>query len=47
MPKVVNRVVHMPKANEKNQLIDEIIKIGKSSIIGSNTIIEKKLISSF
>ena len=27
MPKVVNRVVHYPKANEKNQLIDEIIKI--------------------
>ena len=27
MPKVVNRVVHIPKANEKNQLIDEIIKI--------------------
>lgn len=27
MPKVVNRVVHIPKAKEKNQLIDEIIKI--------------------
>ena len=27
MPKVVNRVVHIPKENEKNQLIDEIIKI--------------------
>ena len=27
MTKVVNRVVHIPKANEKNQLIDEIIKI--------------------
>ena len=27
MSKVVNRVVHIPKPQEKNQLIDEIIKI--------------------